>query len=117
MFCNRCGAAILPGQRYCPCGQFFPATDPTRNPSNPSGNLDMPQEFYNRLETQVTKTGKDNFRKGLAIGLGFLLAFLVLEAAMDALVISRILVVGIAMVTLAILLVINLIFLSKRWFS
>jgi hypothetical protein len=77
----------------------------------------MPQEFYNRLETQVTKTGKDNFRKGLAIGLGFLLAFLVLEAAMDALVISRILVVGIAMVTLATLLVINLIFLSKRWFS
>lgn len=77
----------------------------------------MPQEFYNRLETQVTKTGKDNFRKGLAIGLGFLLASLVLEAAMDALVISRILVVGIAMVTLATLLVINLIFLSKRWFS
>lgn len=77
----------------------------------------MPQEFYNRLETQVTKTGKDNFRKGLAIGLRFLLASLVLEAAMDALVISRILVVGIAMVTLATLLVINLIFLSKRWFS
>ena len=77
----------------------------------------MPQEFYDRLETQVTKTGKDNFRKGLAIGLGFLLAFLVVETSMDALVLSRNLVVGIAMLTLAALLVINLIFLAKRWFS
>ncbi len=117
MFCSRCGASVVPGQRYCSCGEFLPAGAQAQPPNPPPANLDMPQEFYNRLETRVTQTGKDNFRKGLTIGLGFLLAFLVLETSMDTLVISRVLIIGIALLVLAVLLVVNLLFLYKRWFS
>ena len=43
----------------------------------------MPSEFYSRLEDQVEKSGRDNFRRGLLLGLGFLALFLVLETAVD----------------------------------
>ena len=81
MFCSRCGAAVVQGQRYCSCGQFQPAGSASQTSNPPPANADMPQEFYTRIESEVTRTGKDNFRKGLAIGLGFLLAFLILMNA------------------------------------
>ena len=48
----------------------------------------MPSEFYTRLENQVEKTGKDNFRRGLLIGLGFLALFLLLETILDTVFIA-----------------------------
>ena len=45
--------------------------------------MDMPSEFYDRLENQVVKSGKDNFRRGLLLGMGFLALFLLLETAVD----------------------------------
>ena len=44
----------------------------------------MPSDFYSRIENQVQRTGKDNFRRGLLMGLGFLALFLVLEAAIES---------------------------------
>ena len=67
MNCPQCGAKVESGQTHCSCGQYLPRIRP---------NTDMPSEFYTRLENQVEKSGKDNFRRGLLLGLGFLALFL-----------------------------------------
>ncbi len=72
-------------QTHCTCGQYLPRVRP---------DTDMPSEFYRRLETQVEKSGKDNFRRGLLIGLGFLALFLVLETIMDTVFIARSMLMG-----------------------
>ena len=66
--CVRCGERLKPGQEQCSCGQY----------------VDLPDsEFYTRLEARVEKSSRDNFRRGLLLGLGFLALFLVLETVMD----------------------------------
>ena len=74
MNCPQCGTPVQPGQRRCSCGQYLPRATHT----------DMPSDFYSRIENQVQRTGKDNFRRGLLMGLGFLALFLVLEAAIES---------------------------------
>ena len=74
MNCPSCGAVVEATQTHCSCGQYLPRVRP---------DTDMPSEFYTRIESQVEKTGKDNFRRGLLLGLGFLALFLVLETAVD----------------------------------
>ena len=73
MNCVRCGSDLRAGQARCSCGQYadLPASD-----------------FYTRLENQVEKSSKDNFRQGLLIGLGFLFLFLLLETIMDTVFIA-----------------------------
>ena len=117
MFCSRCGASVVPGQRYCSAGSSYRLGHRHSLPTPLRPIWICRRSSTTRLETRVTQTGKDNFRKGLTIGLGFLLAFLVLETSMDTLVISRVLIIGIALLVLAVLLVVNLLFLYKRWFS
>ena len=74
MNCVRCGSMLQVGQAQCSCGQY----------------VDLPaSEFYTRLENQVEKSSRDNFRRGLFIGLGFLLLFLLLETIMDTVFIAR----------------------------
>lgn len=68
MNCIRCGIRLQQGQAHCSCGQY----------------VDLPaSELYTRIESQVEKSSRDNFRRGLLIGLGFLLLFLVLETSLD----------------------------------
>ena len=74
MNCPQCGAQVEAGWAHCSCGQYLPRNRP---------DTDMPSEFYSRLEDQVEKSGKDNFRRGLLLGLGFLALFLLLETAVD----------------------------------
>ena len=74
MNCARCGSMLQAGQDQCACGQY----------------VDLPSsEFYTRLESQVEKSSKDSFRRGLLIGLGFLLLFLLLETALDRVLIFQ----------------------------
>ena len=133
MFCSRCGAPIQPGQLHCSCGQFTGGASATAaQPTNPSvpqgqppapppGQSDLPEAFYQRLQSQVTEqvteSGRDNFKKGLALGLAFLLAFLLLETAMDALTFARSTAIGLGILTVAALIIINGIYLGKRWFA
>ena len=133
MYCSRCGQPVKPEQRYCSCGQFTAGagatSTPPTNPASPAesaaqasgGDSDLPEAFYQRLETQVTQqvteSGKTNFRQGLIIGLGFLLAFLLLETAIDALTLARAALFGLASLAVVILLAANLIWLAKRWLS
>ena len=57
MNCVRCGSRLQPGQAQCSCGQY----------------VDLPaSEFYTRLENQVEKSSRDNFRRGFSSGLAFL---------------------------------------------
>ena len=73
MNCVRCGSLLQAGQAQCSCGQY----------------VDLPaSEFYTRLENQVEKSSRDNFRRGLLIGLGFLFLFLLLETIMDTVFIA-----------------------------
>ena len=69
MNCVRCGKALRPGQDRCSsCGQY----------------VDLPaSELYARLETQVEASSRSNLLRGLLIGLGFLLFFLLLEKITD----------------------------------
>ena len=68
MNCVRCGIRLESGQAQCSCGQY----------------VDLPaSELYTHVESQVEKSSRDNFRRGLLIGLGFLLLFLVLETSLD----------------------------------
>ena len=130
MFCSRCGQPVQPGQRHCSCGQFTagsgvtatPPTNPAAAPGSPPPrppDSDLPEAFYQRLETQVShqvsESGKTNFRQGLIIGLGFLLAFLLLETAIDALTLARATLFGLSSLAVVILLAANLIWLAKRW--
>ena len=83
--CPKCGLPVTQGQTNCTCGQFIPPGMGTS--SGPT--MEMPPEFYQRLESQQEKIGKDNFRRGLLLGIGFLALFLVLETAMDMIFIAR----------------------------
>ncbi len=74
MNCPRCGAPVNAGQAHCACGQYLPRVSP---------DTDLPAAFYNRIERQVAQSGKDNFRRGLLLGLGFLALFLFLEMLVD----------------------------------
>ena len=74
MNCVRCGTRLHPGQAQCPCGQY----------------VDLPaSELYTRIESQVEQSSKDSFRRGLLIGLGFLLIFLILETGLDTVLATR----------------------------
>ena len=132
MYCSRCGQSVQPNQRNCPsCGQFLAgagiAAAPPSNPVDPAAarqqaqaaGADLPEEFYQRLETQVsqqvTESGKTNFRQGLLIGLGFLLAFLLLETAIDAITLARQALFGFSALAVVLLLAVNLTWLAKRW--
>ena len=86
MNCVRCGSTLRTGQARCSCGRY----------------VDMPaSDFYTRLENQVEKSSKDNFRRGLLIGLGFLLLFLLLETIMDTVFIARELFLGAILIVAA----------------
>ena len=63
MNCPQCGAVVVVGQAHCSCGQYLPRVRP---------ESDIPGEFYTRLENQVEKSGKDNFRRGLLLVLALL---------------------------------------------
>ena len=54
-----------------------------------SGYEPPASELFDRIEGQVVQSTKDNFRRGLLIGLGFLLLFLLLETIMDTVFIAR----------------------------
>ena len=74
MDCVRCGTRLQSGQAQCSCGM----------------HVDLPaSEFYTRLENKVEQSSKDNSRRGLLIGLGFLLLFLLLEKLMDTVFLSQ----------------------------
>ena len=66
------------------------------------------RDFYTRLENQVEKSSKDNFRRGLLIGLGFLLLFLLLETIMDTVFIARELFLGAILIVAAAAIAFNL---------
>ena len=87
MNCVRCGSLLQAGQAQCSCGQY----------------VDLPaSEFYTRLENQVEKSSRDNFRRGLLIGLGFLFLFLLLETIMDTVFIARELFLGTVLIGAAV---------------
>ena len=93
MNCVTCGSVLRPGQTRCSCGQY----------------IDMPvRDFYTRLENQVEKSSKDNFRRGLLIGLGFLLLFLLLDTIMDTVFIARELFLGAILLVAAAAIAFNL---------
>ncbi len=93
MNCVRCGSVLRAGQTRCSCGQY----------------ADLPaRDFYTRLENQVEKSSKDNFRRGLLIGLGFLLLFLLLETIMDTVFIARELFLGAILIVAAAAIAFNL---------
>ena len=106
MNCPQCGAAIEAGQTHCACGQYLSRARP---------DLDMPSEFYTRLENQVEKSGKENFRRGLLIGLGFLALFLLLETIMDAVFLSRQIFLGGILLAAAALIAFNLWLLVRKY--
>lgn len=107
MNCPRCGAVVEAGQTHCACGQYLPRIRP---------DTDLPSEFYSRLENQVEKSGKDNFRRGLLIGVGFLALFLLLETIMDAVFLSREIFMGGVLLAAAALIAFNLWQLVRRFF-
>ena len=76
----------------------------------------MPSEFYTRLENQVEKSGKENFRRGLLIGLGFLALFLLLETIMDTVFIARTIFLGGILLAAAVLIAFNLWLLVRKYF-
>ena len=93
MNCVRCGSRLQAGQAQCSCGQY----------------VDLPaSEFYTRLETQVEKSSKDNFRSGLFIGIGFLFLFLLLETIMDTVFIARNFFLGAVLIAAAAAIAFNL---------
>ena len=93
MNCVRCGSVLRAGQARCSCGQY----------------VDLPAgEFYARLEKQVEKSSRDNFRRGLLIGLGFLALFLLLETIMDTVFIARQLFIGTVLLVAAAIIAFNL---------
>ncbi len=77
----------------------------------------MPSEFYTRLESQVEKSGKDNFRRGLLIGVGFLALFLLLETIMDTIFIGRQIFLGGILLAAAALIALNLWMLVRKYFK
>ena len=107
MNCPRCGAVVEANWTHCTCGQYLPRVRP---------EMDLPSEFYQRIETQVEKSGKDNFRRGLLLGLGFLALFLLLETIMDTVFIARGLFIGVVMLAAAVVLGINLWLLVRKFF-
>ena len=111
MNCPRCGAAVQTGQTWCTCGQYVAALQPGSGPPSP------PSDLYDRIEDKVERTGKDNFRRGLLIGLGFLALFLLLETIMDTVFIARSMFVGLALLAAAGILGVNLWMLFRRYFS
>ena len=93
MNCVRCGSVLRTGQTRCSCGQY----------------LELPaSDFYTRLENRVEESSKDNFRKGLFIGLGFLALFLLLETIMDTVFIARELFLGTVLIIAAAAIAFNL---------
>ncbi len=93
MNCVRCGSRLKAGQERCSCGQY----------------VDLPaSEFYSRLEDQVEKSSKDNFRRGLLIGLGFLALFLLLETIMDTVFIAREFFIGTVLLVAAVAIAFNI---------
>ena len=90
MNCPQCGTQVQPGQRRCACGQYLPRTSP---------QTDTPSEFYSRMENQVERSAKDNFRRGLLMGLGFLALFLLLEAAAETTLLGSAMLIGLTYVS------------------
>ena len=114
MNCPRCGATVQTGQTWCSCGQYvatLQAGASPPNPSNPSSDL------YDRIEDKVERSSKDNFRRGLLIGLGFLALFLLLETIMDTVFIARNMFIGLALLAAAGILGLNLWMLFRKYFS
>ena len=107
MNCPQCGATVEVGQTHCSCGQYLPRVRP---------DTDMPSEFYRRLENQVEKSGKDNFRRGLLLGLGFLALFLVLETVMDTIFIARSILMGGILLGAAAIVAVYLFTLVRKFF-
>ena len=107
MNCPSCGTVVEATQTHCSCGQYLPRIRP---------DMDMPSEFYTRLENQVEKTGKENFRRGLLIGLGFLALFLLLETIMDTVFIAREIFLGGILLAAAALIAFNLWLLVRKYF-
>ena len=69
MNCVRCGERLRRGQEQCTCGQY----------------VDLPESaFHARLEAHVEKSSRDNFHRGILLGLGFVALFVMLEKIMDA---------------------------------
>ncbi len=108
MNCPRCGAVVQPGQARCSCGRYLAMTQ---------SNVDIPNEFYDRIEDQVEKTGKENFRRGLLIGLGFLALFLLLETIMDTVFIARNFFIGAVLLAAAGLIGFNLWQLVRKYLT
>ena len=93
MICVRCESILQPGQAQCSCGQY----------------VDLPaSEFYTRLENQVEKSSRDNFRRGLLVGLGFLALFLLLETIMDTVFIAREFFIGTVLLVAAVAIAFNI---------
>ena len=108
MNCPSCGAVVEVGATHCSCGQYLP---------RPRPDTDLPSEFYTRLESQVEKSGKDNFRRGLLIGVGFLALFLLLETIMDTIFIARQIFLGGILLAAAALIALNLWMLVRKYFK
>ncbi|MCY4580844.1 MAG: hypothetical protein OXD31_17590 [Chloroflexi bacterium] len=84
---------MQPGQAQCSCGKY----------------VDLPaREFYTRLENQVEKSSRDNFRRGLLVGLGFLALFLLLETIMDTVFIAREFFIGTVLLVAAVAIAFNI---------
>ena len=93
MNCVRCGSVLRAGQARCSCGQYVDLSA---------------SEFYARLENRVEKSSRDNFRRGLLIGLGFLALFLLLETIMDTVFIARELFIGAVLLVAAVAIAFNI---------
>ena len=106
MNCPRCGAPVVAGQTHCACGQYLPRVNQ---------ETDMPSEFYARIERRVEQSGKNNFRRGLLIGLGCLALFLFLELIMDTVFIGQEIDIGIGFALVAAIIGVNIWLLVRRY--
>ena len=107
MNCPACGATVAAAQTHCSCGQYLPRVRP---------ETDMPSEFYARIERRAEQAGKNNFRRGLLIGLGCLALFLFLEMIMDTVFIGKEVGIGIGFAVVAAIIGVNIWLLIKRYF-
>jgi hypothetical protein len=76
----------------------------------------MPSDFYARIERRVEQSGKNNFRRGLLIGLGCLVLFLFLEKIMDTVFIGQEVDIGIVFAAVAAIIGVNIWLLVRRYF-
>ena len=107
MNCPSCGTPVIAGQASCACGHYL---------LTPSPETDMPAQMYTRMQEQEKETSHRNIRQGVLIGTAVLHLFLLIEMAMDSIVIAQNVGVGLLLAFIAAVIGVDIYLLIKRFF-